>query len=178
MVSQILEYMLRACVIDFGKNWEKSIPLVEFAYNNSYQSSIQVAHFEALYGRRCRTPLCWSELEENKKWKLSPRYIGPFEVIKRIGSIAYRLTFPLEFNKIHKVFHVSMLRRYRSDSCHVLEPVEVELNPDLSYEEVLVIILDREVKRLRNKNISLVKVLWRNHKMEEATWEPNETMKE
>ncbi|KAK8616631.1 hypothetical protein V6N13_116601 [Hibiscus sabdariffa] len=220
-VIQILEDMLRACVIDFGRNWEKSIPLVEFTYNNSYQTSIQMTPFEALYGRRCRTPFCWSELGENKvlepqmiqdtekqvqiihnrlkqafnrqkayadtkrrdiryevgdkvflkvspckkvlrfgkKGKLSPRYIGSFEVIEKVGPVAYRLTLPPEFDKIHNVFHVSMLRRYRSDPSHVLEPEEVELNPDLSYEEEPVMILDREVKRLRNKNVPLVKVI-------------------
>ncbi|KAK8657003.1 hypothetical protein V6N13_098937 [Hibiscus sabdariffa] len=71
-----------------------------------------------------------------------------------------------------------MLRRCRSDPSHILEPEEVELNPNVSYEEEPVQILDREVKRLWNKNITLAKVLWRNHKVEEATWEPEETMKE
>ncbi|KAK8501442.1 hypothetical protein V6N12_016920 [Hibiscus sabdariffa] len=184
--------MVRGCVIDFGKNWEKSIPLLEFAYNNGYQFSIQMAPFEALYGRRCTTPLCWSELGENKayadtkrrdiqyevvdkvfvkvspwkkvlrfgkKGKLSPRYICPFEILKIIGPMAYQLTLPLEFDKIHNVFHVLMLRRYRSDPSHILEPEEVELNHDLSYEEEPIQILDREIKRLRNKNIALVKVL-------------------
>ncbi|KAK8600775.1 hypothetical protein V6N12_050624 [Hibiscus sabdariffa] len=103
--------------------------------------------------------------------RLSPRYIGPFEVIERIGLVAYQLALPPEFHKIHNVFHVSMLRRYRSDPSHVLEPKDVELNHDFSYEEKPIQILDREVKRLRNK-----KVLWRNHKVEEATWEPKETM--
>ncbi|KAK8675954.1 hypothetical protein V6N13_034012 [Hibiscus sabdariffa] len=65
-IIQVLEDMLRACVIYFGKNWEKSLPLVEFSYNNSYQASIQMAPFEALYSRKCRTPLCLSELGENK----------------------------------------------------------------------------------------------------------------
>ncbi|KAK8640579.1 hypothetical protein V6N13_008331 [Hibiscus sabdariffa] len=116
-------------------------------------------------------------LRFNKKGKLSPRYIGPFEVIEKVGSVAYRLALPPEFDKIHNVFHVSMLRRYRSDPSHVLEPEEVELNLNLSYKEEPVMILDREVKRLRNKNISLVKVLWRNYKVEEATWEPEETMR-
>ncbi|KAK9028606.1 hypothetical protein V6N11_025759 [Hibiscus sabdariffa] len=69
--------MLRACVIDFGRNWEKSIPLVEFAYNNSYQTSIHMAPFEALYGRRCRTPICWSKLGENKV--LGPQLIQDIE---------------------------------------------------------------------------------------------------
>ncbi|KAL4303968.1 hypothetical protein GQ457_10G012090 [Hibiscus cannabinus] len=199
-----------------------------------------MAPFEALYGRRYRTPLCWFELGYNKvlgpqmiqdtekqvqimhdrlkqsfdrqkayadtkrrdiqknvgdrvflkvspwekvmrfgkKGKLSLRFIGPFEIVERTGPEAYRLALPPEFDKIHNVFHVSMLRRYRSDPSHVLEPEEVELNPDLSYEEEPVQILDREVKRLRNKKNSLVKVLWRNHTVEEATWEPEETMRE
>ncbi|KAK9028607.1 hypothetical protein V6N11_025760 [Hibiscus sabdariffa] len=112
-----------------------------------------------------------------KKGKLSPRYIGPFDVIEKVGPVAYRLALPPEFDNIHNVFHVSMLRRYRSDPSHVLEPEEVELNLDLSYEEEPMKILDREVKRLWNKNVSLVKVLWRNHKVQEATWEPEETMR-
>ncbi|KAK9034781.1 hypothetical protein V6N11_076838 [Hibiscus sabdariffa] len=82
-VIQILEDMLRACVIDFGRNWEKSIPLVEFAYNNSYQTSIQMAPFEALYGRRCRTPICWSELGENKV--LGPQLIQ--DTVKQVQII-------------------------------------------------------------------------------------------
>ncbi|KAK8680719.1 hypothetical protein V6N13_109659 [Hibiscus sabdariffa] len=76
-VIQLLDDMLRACVIDFGRNWEKSIPLVGFAYNNSYQSSIQMAPFEGLYGRRCRTPLYWFELGENKV--LGPQMIQDTE---------------------------------------------------------------------------------------------------
>ncbi|KAL4283646.1 hypothetical protein GQ457_16G019920 [Hibiscus cannabinus] len=110
--------------------------------------------------------------------KLSPRNIGPFEVLEKVGTVAYRLALPSEFDKIHNVFHVSMLKKYRSDPSHVLEPEEVELNHDLSYEEEPVMILDSEVKRLRNKNVSLVKVLWRNQNVEEATWEPDEIMKE
>src|ERR1041385_2802796 len=65
-VNQILEDMLRSCVISFGKNWEKSLPFVEFAYNNSFQSSLNMAPFELLYGRRCRTPLNWSETGERQ----------------------------------------------------------------------------------------------------------------
>ncbi|KAK8595285.1 hypothetical protein V6N13_123165 [Hibiscus sabdariffa] len=185
--------MLRACVINFGKNWEKSIPLAEFDYNNSYQTSIQMALFEALYGRRCRTPICWSELvgdkvflkvspwkkvlQFGKKGKLSPRYIGSFGVFEKVGSVAYRLALPPEFDKIHNVFHVSMLQRYRSDPSHVLEHEEVELNSNLLYKEELVQNFDHEVKRLRNQNVSLVKVLWINHKVEDATWEFEETMR-
>ena len=65
-VNQILEDMLRACVIHYGKNWDKCLPLAEFSYNNSYQASLKMAPFEALYGRRCRTPLSWSQTGERK----------------------------------------------------------------------------------------------------------------
>ncbi|KAK8523039.1 hypothetical protein V6N12_073750 [Hibiscus sabdariffa] len=79
--------MLRAYVIDFDRNWERSIPLVEFAYNNSYQTSIHMALFEALYGRKCGTPICWSELGENKV--LGPQMIQDTE--KKVKIIHDRL---------------------------------------------------------------------------------------
>ena len=104
-----------------------------------------------------------------KKGKLSPRFIGPYEVIEKVGPVAYRLALPLDLEKIHNVFHVSMLRRYRSDPTHVLSSETIELRPDLTYEEEPIEIIAREVKELRNKKIPLVKVLWRNHKTEEAT---------
>ena len=65
-IIQVLEDMLRANALDFGSNWDKQIPLMEFSYNNSYQSSIGMSPFEALYGRRCRTPICWDEVGERK----------------------------------------------------------------------------------------------------------------
>ena len=101
--------------------------------------------------------------------KLSRRFIGPCEVIEKVGPVAYRLALPPELEKIHNVFHVSMLKRYRSDPSHVVSSEIIELYPDLTYEEEPVEILAQEVKELRNKRIPLVKVLWRNHKTEEAT---------
>ena len=112
-----------------------------------------------------------------KKGKLSPRFIRPYEVIEKVGLVAYRLALPPELEKIHSVFHVSMLRRYRSDLSHVVSSETIELRPDLTYEEEPIEILAREVKELRNKKIPLVKVLWRNHKTKEATWESEETMR-
>ena len=220
-VIQILEDMLRSYVIDLEGSWDRHIALVEFVYNNSFQSSIGMAPYEALYGRKCRTPLCWTELSEKKvigsdliqeteekvkrirkrfkvatdrqksyadmkrkdirykigekvflkvspwkklmrfgkKGKLSPRFISPYEVIEKVGPVAYKLALPPEFEKIHSVFHVSMLRRYRSDPSHVVSSETIELRPDLTYEEESIDILAREVKELRNKKISLVKVL-------------------
>ena len=227
-------------MIDYEGSWDRHIPLVEFMYNNSFQSSIEIAPYEALYGRKYRTPLCWTELSEKKvigsdliweteekvkmirerlkvstdrqksyadmkrrdiqyeigekvflkvspwkkmmrfgkKGKLSSRFIGAYEVIEKVGPVAYRLALPPELEKIHSVFHVSMLRRYRSDPSHVVSTETIELRPDLTYEEELVEILAREVKELRNKKIPLVKVLWKNHKTEEATWESEETKRQ
>ena len=153
---QALEDMLKACVLEFKGSWDRHLPLMEFAYNNSYQSSIEMAPYEALYGRKCRTPLCWDEVGERKlstleivqvmtdnvkvirdrlkiaqdrqksyadnrrrdlefqvgdkvfirispwkgvlrfgkKGKLSPRYMGPYEIVERIGKVAYRLRLP------------------------------------------------------------------------------------
>ena len=113
-----------------------------------------------------------------KNGKLSLRFIGPYEVIEKAGPVAYRLALPPELEKIHNVFHVSMLRRYRSDPSHVVSSEKIELKPDLTYEEEPVEILAREVRGLRNKWISLVKVLWRNHKTEEAKWESEEVMRQ
>ncbi|XP_075473374.1 uncharacterized protein LOC142504384 [Primulina tabacum] len=112
-----------------------------------------------------------------KKDKLSPRYIGPFEILDKVGDLAYRLALPPDLDRVHNVFHVSMLRKYLSNPSHVLQYESLDLLPNLSYEEIPVQILDRKVKVLRNKEIGLVKVLWRNHVIEEAKWEPEEEMK-
>ncbi|KAL5736897.1 hypothetical protein ACOSP7_031354 [Xanthoceras sorbifolium] len=79
---------------------------------------------------------------------------------------------------MHNVFHVSMLRRYRSDPSHIVSIEAIDIQPDLTYKEEPVRILDREIRELRNKKIPLVKVLWRNHKVEEATWESEEVMRQ
>ncbi|CAL2240064.1 unnamed protein product [Prunus armeniaca] len=194
---QTLEDMLRSCVLQLKDNWDTHLALVEFAYNNSYHSSIEMALYEALYGRMCRTPVCWNEVGDKKvekvdsirattekvkmiieklkttqdqqksyadnrskdlefavgdwvflklsAWKsvmrfgkcgkLSPRYIGPYEITERIGPVAYTLALPTELSRIHDVFHVSMLRKYMPDPSHVLEHQPVKLSEDLTYEE-------------------------------------------
>ncbi|KAG8503406.1 hypothetical protein CXB51_001385 [Gossypium anomalum] len=218
-VIQVLEDMLRGCIIDFRGSWEDYLPLAEFAYNNSYQASIQMAPYEALYGRRCHTEskvrLIRDRLKEasdrkksyadlkrkeiefavgdmvflkvspwkkilrfGRKGKLSPRFIGPYRVDKRVGPVAYQLELPPELHRIHNVFHVSMLRRYRSDPTHVIPVAEIEVQSDLTFEEEPVQILDRDVKVLRRKSVPLVKMLWRNHGREEATWEIEEAMRQ
>ncbi|KAL4388700.1 hypothetical protein GQ457_09G027640 [Hibiscus cannabinus] len=113
-----------------------------------------------------------------RKGKLSPRYIGSYEIVERVGSVAYRLLLPPELERIHDVFHVSMLRKYRSDPSHVMPVEEIELNPDLSYDEEPVEILASDSKVLRGRTIELVKVKWRHRGVEEATWERKEDMME
>ena len=78
---------------------------------------------------------------------------------------------------MHNVFHVSMLKKYVSDPSHVITQEPIEVHEDLTYEEKPVKILDRQDKRLRNKVIPLVKFLWKNHKIEEATWEREDDMR-
>ena len=108
--------------------------------------------------------------------KLGPRYVGPFEILERIGPLAYRLALPLEMVKIHNVFHISQLRKYTSDPSHVFEYSPLQVQEDLSYTVESVQILNRKEKQLRNKMIPLIKVLWRSQKLEETTWEPEEEM--
>ncbi|XP_073131819.1 uncharacterized protein [Henckelia pumila] len=133
---------------------------------------------------RCRTPLHWDEVGERavlgpevvtqtvspwkgimrfgKKDKLSPRYIGPFEILKKVGARAYRVALPPNLEGVHNVFHISMLRKYVANPSHVIRHEPVDWTPDLSYEEMPVQIFDRQVRRLRNREIPMVKVLWRN----------------
>ncbi|XP_074323607.1 uncharacterized protein LOC141660517 [Apium graveolens] len=106
-----------------------------------------------------------------KKGKLAPRYIGPFEILNQVGKVAYELALPPQYQHVHNVFHVSLLKRYNPDANHVIEIEPVEIQADLSYEKQPVQILDQQERTLRNKSVSLVKVLWRNPKFEEAMWE-------
>ncbi|KAK4709743.1 hypothetical protein R3W88_004256 [Solanum pinnatisectum] len=111
-----------------------------------------------------------------KKRKLSPRYVGPYQVFKRVGKVAYELNLPNELALIHPVFHVSMLKKCIGDPVSILPLEGLGVDESLYYEEVLVEILDRQVKRLRNNEVASVKVLWRNHLVEGATWEAKADM--
>ena len=112
-----------------------------------------------------------------KRGKLSPRYIRPYQIIERIGPVAYKLDLPNELSRIHNVFHVSMLRKYVYDSSHVLKDLPIHIEENLTYEEQPVEILDRKDQVLRTKIIPLVKILWRNQSYEEDTWEKEEDMR-
>ncbi|KAJ0802805.1 putative nucleotidyltransferase, Ribonuclease H [Helianthus annuus] len=111
------------------------------------------------------------------KGKLSPRFIGPFEILERIGEVSYRLALPPQLSHVHNVFHVSSLRGYNYHPLHVISYPLLTIHEDLSYEEEPEAILDRQEKVLRRKVIPFVKVLWKNHSEHEATWESEESIR-
>ncbi|KAI3747092.1 hypothetical protein L6452_09537 [Arctium lappa] len=193
---QTLEDMLRSCVIDFGGSWDTHLPLVEFAYNNSYHSSIGMAPFEALYGRMCRTPLCWLEAGEKqfagpevvqetadkvspwkgiirfgKRGKLSPRFLGPFTVTKRVGLQAYKLELPPEMRGIHNTFHVCYLRKCLAKEESVIPLSEIRVDEGNRFIEEPEAILERKTKKLRHREVTMVKVQWKHHRGANVTWE-------
>ncbi|WVZ88076.1 hypothetical protein U9M48_034629 [Paspalum notatum var. saurae] len=215
--------------------WDECLPLAEFAYNNSYQKSFEMAPFEALYGRRCRTPLNWSEpgervtfgpdlvtqAEEQVKFihdnlkraqsrqksysdkrrrplvfekgdhvylrvspmkgvhrfgvkgKLAPRYVGPFKITEQCGPVAYRLELPPHLAAVHDVFHVSQIKCLRVPE-KVIDTSQIQIQPDLTYEEKPIKILDQKQRSTRRRTINFYKVQWSNHSEEEATWEQEE----
>ncbi|XP_028095884.1 uncharacterized protein LOC114295785 [Camellia sinensis] len=113
-----------------------------------------------------------------KKEKLPPHYIGPFQILERLGPIAYRIALPPGMEQMHNIFHVSMLRGYLRDLFHVIDYHRIALDEDMMYEKWPVQIIDRQVKQLRNKTIPMVKVEWREHYGKEATWEKEEEMRQ
>nr|GEW82758.1 putative reverse transcriptase domain-containing protein [Tanacetum cinerariifolium] len=217
-----LEDMLRAYAIDFGKDWVNHLPLVEFSYNNSYHASIKAVPFEALYGRKCRSPVCWTEVGEaqilgseliqetaekiiqikqkmqvardrqksyaNKKhkpmdfqvgdkvmlkvspWKgvvrfgkwgkLNPRYVGPFRVLEKVRTVAYKLELPQELSRVHNTFYVSYLKKCYSDDPLTVPLDGLRIDDQLHFVEEPVEIMDREVKRLKRRHIPIIKVRW------------------
>lgn len=237
---QTLEELLRATSLDWQGTWDEHLPLVKFAYNNSFHSSIGMAPYEALYGRKCRSPTCWDEVSEKqltgpeivqvttdkvqqiRQWllttqsrqksyadrrrrdlefqvgehvflrisltkgvmrfgirgKLSPRYVGPFEILERVGKVAYKLALPPVLAGVHNVFHASMLRKYISDPSHVIEYKQLRFRADLSYDERPVKIVDRKDQQLRKQVIPYVKVQWSNHTEQDATWELESEMRD
>nr|GFB83189.1 hypothetical protein [Tanacetum cinerariifolium] len=111
------------------------------------------------------------------KGKLSPRFIGPFEILDRVGEVSYRLALPPQLSHVHNVFHVSLLRGYKYHPLHVISYPLDQIRTDLSYVEEPEAILDRQDRVMRKKTILFVKILWRNHLKREATWETEESIR-
>ena len=108
---------------------------------------------------------------------MNPQYIGPFRILEKIGSVAYQLELPQDLERIHNVFHVFMLRKYITDSSHMLEAPPIELKEDLSFEVQPVGIIDQKLKELKNKVIPMVKVLWRSDIIDEMMWKTEASMR-
>ncbi|GJT14052.1 reverse transcriptase domain-containing protein [Tanacetum coccineum] len=177
---QTLEDMLRACVIDFGNGWDRHLPLVEFSYNNSYHTSIKAAPFEALYGRKCRSPVCWAEVGEaqltgpeiihettEKIFKIRDRMQAARD---RQKSYADKRRRPLEFEVGDK--------KCLSDDTLVIPLEEIQLDDKLNFVEEPVEIMDREVKQLKRSRIPIIKVRWNARRGPEYTWEREDQFKE
>nr|GEV62454.1 hypothetical protein [Tanacetum cinerariifolium] len=111
------------------------------------------------------------------KGKLNPRFIGPFEILDRVGEVFYRLALPPQLSHVHNVFHVSLLRGYNYHPYHVVQYPFDKIRKDLSFAKEPEAILDRQERVMRKKTIPLVKVLWKNHPEREATWENEEMMR-
>jgi hypothetical protein len=111
-----------------------------------------------------------------KNGKLSPRFVGPFEITQRMGKLAYRIALPPDLIGTHDVFHMSMLRKYIANPNVIVEYEPLEIQEGLIYVEETVKIMDKKEQVLRIKTIPIVKVLWRNHGVEEASWEAEHDM--
>jgi hypothetical protein len=237
--NQVLEDMLRACALQHGGSWDKSLPYAEFSYNNSYQASLKMSPFEALYGRKCRTPLYWDQTGERQlfgpeiiqeaeeqvqqirenlrtaqsrqksyadtrrkllefkegdyvylkvsplrgmrrfkvKGKLSPRFIGPFLILKRVEEVAYQLELPDHLADVHDVFHVSQLKKCLRVPEEQLPMGDLSVQGDLTYAEYPIKILDTLTRVTKNKVIKMCKVQWSHHGEDEATWEREEELR-
>ena len=112
-----------------------------------------------------------------KRGKLSPRFIGPFKILERVGTVAYQLALPPSMSGVHEVFHVSMLRRYTPDPTHIVDWGEIEVDTDGTFEEGPMCIMDSRDQVLRRKTVRLVRVLWQHRGVEESTWEREDTMR-
>ncbi|WMV09669.1 hypothetical protein MTR67_003054 [Solanum verrucosum] len=203
--------MFKVCVIDFKGNWDDHLPLIEFAYKNSYHSCIglKLVH-EAmekvwLIIERLKTAQSqqyvyvdarrrdlefdvhdWfylkispmkGEMRFGKKGKLSSRYVGLYQILRCFGKVAYELDLPNDLASVHPVFHVSLLKKCVGDPKSIYPLEGFEVKEYLSYEEAPIEILDRQVKKLINKDVASVKVLWRNQLVEGATFETETDMK-
>nr|GEX62747.1 putative reverse transcriptase domain-containing protein [Tanacetum cinerariifolium] len=198
--------MLRACVLNFGKGWDKHLPLVEFSYNNSYHTSIKAALFEALYGRKYRSPICWAKVGD--RLLTGPEIIH--ETTEKIVQIKSRIQAahdrqksyadvrrkPLEFqvgdkvmlkvspwkgviqqlSRVYSTFNISKLKKCMADEPLAIPLDEIQVDDKLNFIEEPIEIIDREVKRLKQSRIPIVKVRLNSKRCPEFTWEREDQM--
>jgi len=112
-----------------------------------------------------------------KRGKLSPRYVGLFEIVERVEEVAYRLSLPEELRGIHPTFHVANFRRCLAEADVVISLDDIRVDEKLTYVEEPEAITDRKVKKLRTKEINLVKFQWKFHKGQDSTWESEDEMR-
>nr|GFA87616.1 putative reverse transcriptase domain-containing protein [Tanacetum cinerariifolium] len=168
-----------------------------------YHMSIKAAPFEALYGCKCCSPICWAEksyadvrrkplefhvgdrvmlkvspwkevIRFGKRGKLNPRYIGPFKVLAKVGTIACRLKLPQQLSRVHSTFHISNLNKCLSDEPLAISLDEIHIDDKLYFVEEPVDIMNRKVKQLNKSCILIIKVLWNSKRGPEFTWEPED----
>ncbi|GKD37038.1 putative reverse transcriptase domain-containing protein [Tanacetum coccineum] len=186
---QTLEDMLRACVIDFGKGWERHLPLIIHEITKKIvqiRQRLQDARDQQRsYANVRRKPLEFQVgdrvmlkvsprkgiIQFGKRGNLNPWYIGPFKILKRVGLVAYTLELPEELSSVHNTFHISNLKKCLSDESLIIPMKELRLADKLNFVEEPMEIMDREVKQLRHSRIPIVKVRWNSKRGPEFTWE-------
>ncbi|GJY62860.1 putative reverse transcriptase domain-containing protein [Tanacetum coccineum] len=201
---QNLEDMLRACALDIGKNWDRHLPLVEFSYNNSYHTRIKATPFEALYGQKCRSPVCWAEVGDaqltgpaiihettEKIVQIKSRIQAARDrqksyanirrkpmVIERVGTVAYKLELPQQLSRVHNMFHVSNLKKCLSDESLVIPLEELRVDDKLHFVEEPVEVMDCKIKQLKRSRIPIIKVRWNSKRGPRFTWEHEDQFKQ
>ncbi|GJZ84023.1 retrotransposon protein, putative, ty3-gypsy subclass [Tanacetum coccineum] len=196
---QTLEDMLRACVLDFGKGWDRHLPLLtgpEIIHETTekivqIKSRIQAARdHQKSYADVRQKPLEFQVGDKvmlkvspwkgvirfGKRGKLNPRYIGPFKIIAKVGTIAYHLELPEQLSRVHSTFHVSKLKKCMAEELLAIPLDEIQVDDKLNFVEEPVEIMNHEVKRLKPSRILIVKVRWNYRRGPEFTWECEDQM--
>ncbi|GJY63271.1 hypothetical protein Tco_0464731 [Tanacetum coccineum] len=183
-----------ACVIDFGGSYHLSIRCAPFEalYGRKCRKSSKWREIvKKSYADKRRKPLEFEVVDRvllkvspwkgvmrfGKKGKLAPRYVGPFKILERIGLVAYMLRLPEELSSVHDTFHVSNLKKCLVDANLHVPLDEIKVDKTLHFVEEPVEIMDREIKKLKRRNIALVKVRWNLKRGPEFTWEHEDQLR-